>query len=111
MIDILIVRFARTRAFSNIIRDVEIVVPEQELTAQQQVELREIAEGCGDVLRDLDDTLGKYHELGTDSRGVGRKARRIWKRLKLEPEDIKDLRGRIVVNTGILNTFLVRLSK
>jgi hypothetical protein len=38
-------------------------------------------------------------------KGVGRNIKRVWKRLKWEPDDIRDLRSRIVANVILLNTF------
>ncbi|KFY00471.1 hypothetical protein O988_03292, partial [Pseudogymnoascus sp. VKM F-3808] len=36
--------------------------------------------------------------------------RRVWKRLKWEPDDIRDLRIRIVANVTLLNTFQGKLA-
>jgi Cdc6-like AAA superfamily ATPase len=37
--------------------------------------------------------------------------KRVWKRLKWEPEDIKQLRSRISTNIGLLNAFTSRLTR
>jgi hypothetical protein len=59
----------------------------------------------------LEKTIDKYKELGTDSGRIGQKVKRAWKRLKWEPEDIKELRGRINTNVTLLNVFNSRLVK
>jgi hypothetical protein len=49
--------------------------------------------------------LDKYSELDSKPNNVGKKVRRAWKRLKLEPEDIRDLRSRHGSNINMLNAF------
>jgi hypothetical protein len=63
------------------------------------------------VLKELYDTLGRYQELDFNPKTFGGKARRVWKRLKWEPEDIKGLRCRIVVNITLLNAFHGKLAR
>jgi Cdc6-like AAA superfamily ATPase len=55
--------------------------------------------------------LDKYNELKSDHGGVSKRAKRIWKRLKWEPEDIKQLRSRISTNIGLLNAFTDGLNR
>ena len=81
------------------------------LTSQQQTELHDIAEGCRNVLQDLNKILGKYQELDSNPKTFGGKARKVWKRLKWEPEDIKELRSRIGSNITLLNAFNGRLTR
>jgi hypothetical protein len=95
----------RVKSLSNVLRDIDDLLPERELTSQQQTELYDIAKGCRNVLKTLDETLEKYHELDSNPKAFGRKARRVWKRLKWEPEDIKELRSRIIANITLLNAF------
>ncbi|KFY70028.1 hypothetical protein V499_09532 [Pseudogymnoascus sp. VKM F-103] len=93
------------KGLSNAIRDVEDFLSERKLSGPQERELRDIADGCCDVLEPLKKTLNKYHELDSDPKSFGMRSRRLWKRLKWEPEDIKELRGRIVLNISLLNAF------
>jgi hypothetical protein len=105
------IQFNRVRSLSIILQDVETVLPERELTKQQQTELHDIAEGCRNVLQNLNETLDKYQELDSNPKTFGRKARRVWKRLKLEPEDIKELRSRMSSNVVLLNAFNSQLTR
>lgn len=50
--------------------------------------LQEIIGSCRHVLIDLEKTLAKYVELETPGGNIGKKVKRVWKRLKWEPEDI-----------------------
>jgi hypothetical protein len=95
----------RVKSLSNILRDVEDILPERGLSAKQQTDLHEIAEGCRNVLSELDQVLNKYHDLDINPKSFGNKSRRIWKRLKWEPDNIRDLRLRITSNIGLLNAF------
>jgi len=93
-----------------------VVLPQRDLTSQQRKELVDIFVGCYNVLNTLKETLGKYEELRSDPKScdpksLGFKIRRGWKRLKWEPEDVKELRGRINSNVSLLNTFNGRLTK
>jgi hypothetical protein len=53
----------------------------------------------------LEKTLEKYRELSSVPEGVGKRVKREWKRLKWEPEDIRELCSRISSNISLLNAF------
>jgi len=101
----------RVKSLSKFLRDIDDLLPERELTSQQQTELDDIAKGCRSVLKNLNETLEKYHELDSNPKPLGRKARRVWKKLKWEPEDIKELRSRIIANITLLNAFQGKLAR
>lgn len=61
--------------------------------------------GCRNVLATLDKTLQKYTELPQNCEGAVGKAKKVWKRLKWDPDDIRDLRDRVVANIALLNAF------
>jgi hypothetical protein len=94
-----------------VLQDIEVILPEPNLYTQQSIELKEITDGCVSILENLQRTLNKYGELKSDPRSVGLKMKRIWKRLQWEPEDIKELRSRIVINVTLLDTFQGKITK
>lgn len=49
--------------------------------------------------------LEKNTELGSENGNVGRRIKRVWKRLQWKPQDIDSLRSRISTNVGLLNAF------
>jgi hypothetical protein len=104
-------QFNRVKSLSTVLRDADDILSERELSNQQEIEFRDIAGRCRDVLSTLEETLKKYHELDSYPKGLGKKARRVWKRLKWEPDDIRDLRSRIVANITLLNAFNRRLDR
>lgn len=57
------------------------------------------------MLTALEKVLEKYRDLDTNPKSIRDKSRRVWKRLKWEPDDIRDLRLRIVSSIGLLNAF------
>jgi hypothetical protein len=67
--------------------------------------LEDIDKGCRNVLDELQRIVDKNTELRSESGGVGKRIKRVWKRLKWEPEDIDKLRSRISTNIGFLNAF------
>lgn len=56
-------------------------------------------------------TLTKYFELETRGGNIREKVKRVWKRLKWEPEDIRKLRDRLTSNVILLNTFIGQMSR
>jgi hypothetical protein len=101
----------RVRSLSIVLRDVEIVLSERELPDEQMAELKEIANGCQNVLDGLESTLDEYEELKSSNGRVGKRLSRLWKRLKWEPDDIKEFRSRISTNIGLLNAFNGRVTR
>jgi hypothetical protein len=105
MLRILIVRLNRVKSLSNTLRDIEDLLQERDLTDQQNSDLKDIAEGCCNVLTDLEKALGKYHNLDARPKNLRDKSRRVWARLTWEPDDIRDLRFRITSNIVFLTAF------
>jgi hypothetical protein len=113
---ILTVYLVRVKSLKIILEDVEIVLPQRDLTDDQDKVLRGIAEGCHNVLNTLKQQLEKYQELGLDPKGWDRKnlrfkVQRGWKRLRWDPKDAEELRSRIVSNISLLNAFYGRLTR
>jgi hypothetical protein len=72
--------------------------------------------GCYNVLNTLNKTLEKYQELSPDPKAGDAKSfrfkiRKGWKRLRWEPEDVKELRSRLTSNVSLLNTFNGQLTR
>jgi hypothetical protein len=104
------ISFSRVRSLSIILDDVKVVLPQRDLTSERRKELVSIIVGCYNVLNTLDETLGKYQEPGSnpkdcDPKSFRFKFRRGWKRLRWEPDEVKELRSRITSNISLLNTF------
>ncbi len=70
--------------------------------------MKSILDGCQNILSELECTLNKYTELGLPQTSIGRKVKRAWKRLSLEPEDIRNLQSRVNDNINLLNAFTLR---
>ena len=73
--------------------------------------LEEVSYSCQNVLNELEQTVKKYQELGSTGGSLTRQAKRAWKRLKWEPEDVRELRERITSNITLLHTFLGAVSR
>jgi hypothetical protein len=106
----------RVRSLSIILEDVKVVLSKRHLTSEQRKELVDIFVGCYNVLNALDNVLNKYQELGSDPKGCDPKSlsfkiQRGWKRLRWEPEDVKEIRSRITSNISLLNIFSGQLNK
>lgn len=93
------------------LRDVDDVLPQRELTIQQKTELDDVARGCQNVLEELEKSLDKYQELDSSARSLGGMSRRVWKRLKWDPKDMDEFRSRITSNIVLFNAFLGRITR
>lgn len=61
------------------------------------------------MLSTLNKMLDEYNSLDTNSKSFGDMSRRVLKRFKWDPEDVKYLRSRIVSNIDLLNAFNMNL--
>lgn len=107
---------SRVRSLSIILEDVKVVLSQRDLTSEQRKELVSIFVGCYNVFNTLKETLDKYQELDSgpmchDPKSFDYKFRRGWKRLRLEPEDVKVLRSRITSNITLLSAFNGQLTR
>jgi hypothetical protein len=100
----------RLRSLHIVLQDIEVVLPGRELTDQQKAELHDIADGCRNLLRDLEKQLVKYEQVGVAPDRISNKARRVWKRLNWEPEDIREFRSRMIANIALLSAFQEKLA-
>ncbi|KAK6073153.1 hypothetical protein SCUP515_07016 [Seiridium cupressi] len=81
---------ADVRNLSIVLQDVEVFTIEHDVTEAQEKNLHEIRESCR-----LDSRGGTHRE----------RAKRLWKRVQWEPDEIRDLRSRITANITALNAF------
>lgn len=51
------------KVLSDVLRDVDDILPQRDLTSQQKKELDQVAQGCYSVLKNLGEALEKYQEL------------------------------------------------
>lgn len=84
---------------------------ECELNDRQKTNLGEVTGSCRNVLLELDKILDKYSNLPTRGGSLGQRVKRVWKRLELEPEDIRQLRDRLTSNVTLLSTCIAQVSK
>ena len=74
------------------------------LSDDDRQEGQEILNGCQSVLKDLDSLIENYKNLASTNK------RLVFKRVKLGTEDIATLRARLISNTGLLNSFILRFN-
>ena len=101
----------RVRSLSFVLQDAEVAVSERDLSPEEETGLKTICDGCQNILSELERTLDKYTELESQQTSIGRKIKRAWKRLSLEPEDIRNLRSRVNENISLLNAFTLRQTR
>ena len=101
-------RPTRVRNLSIILHDIDVNLSGQGLDSQQRTHLQELSCSCQNVLGELRETLVKYRAIGYRS---GNMMKVVWKRLTWEPEDVREVRERIVSTTTALNIFLGQISR
>ena len=82
------------------------MLSQQVLTDWQKKALASVLEECHNVLIALSKVVDEsYHLNLSNIHGFRDKSRRVWKRLTWEPDDIQELRLRVALNVGLLNSF------
>jgi hypothetical protein len=90
------------RRLSILIQDVETYIP----NAAQKDKLEQIANDCKNLIQDIRKVIGKYREIGQNS-----SIKHVWKRLKLDPEDVRELRDRVCSVIEALTAINVRITQ
>ena len=98
--------YYRVTGLSNVLQDVEHMLTEQTLTDWQKRALANVLEECHNVLIALGNVVDDNYYLNTSNIiGFRDKSQRVWKRLTFEPDNIQELRSRIILNVSLLNAF------
>jgi hypothetical protein len=101
----------RVRTLSIVLQDAAVALQNQELDTKQKRDLEDIDKGCRNVLDELQRILDKNIEPSPESGVVGKRIKRVWKRLYWKQEDIDQLRSRVITNISLLNAFNGRLTR
>ena len=107
----LIVQLKSVKVLSNVLRDVDDVLPERDISSEQKKNLEEIARGCHDVLDQLRKRLEKNQGLDSKAKGMSGRSRRMWKRFQWDQAEIYQFRNRIGFNITAFNTFLGQITR
>lgn len=86
--------------------DVKIYLSNTALSAEQETELQEIAASCQNVLAGIEKAIERYSLINAPH-----SFQRVWKRLRWEQEDVRELRNRICSNIGLLNAINGRTTR
>ncbi|KAM0424178.1 hypothetical protein ACHAPT_010547 [Fusarium lateritium] len=99
-----------TKLLSMVLQDVDVKLDESDLTAQQEANLEQAMSTCGAVLHDLQAVCDKFSDLDTTQSHSRKSIRRVWKKLKWEPNEGRELRERVSSSITMLTTLLNQLS-
>ena len=101
----LIFRFNSVKVLSNVLRDVDDVPPERDLSSQQIQDLEDISRSCHNVLNQLKEKLDKNRELDSKVKGISGRSQRMWKRFRWDQTEIDQFRNRISLNITVFSAF------
>ena len=82
-----------------ILKEAEETLFVSPLPPARAIRLKDIRDGCENVLRDLQDLVRKYESLST-------KAKRMLDRIQWGNEDIVEIRSRVIANVTMLTAFI-----
>ncbi|KAH6970681.1 ankyrin repeat-containing domain protein [Ilyonectria sp. MPI-CAGE-AT-0026] len=99
------------RSLSIVLGDVDICVSTGHISDKDANDLLETACQCRNILDELAEIANANRVLGKSNVNASDNAKRVWKRLKWDPDDIRDIRGRISSNVGLLNAFHHRIAR
>jgi hypothetical protein len=89
-----------------ILRDIESVSRQQELTDWQKAALHPILTECHSALTALGKIVDKNSCLQSPiTNGLREKSRRVWTRLTWEPKEVQALQLRLALSVGLLSAF------
>lgn len=97
----------RVRNLSIVVNDAKIDLSSTALSSEQETELEEIAASCRNVLTGIEKTIERYSAINAPHGSY----KRAWKRLRWEPDDVRDLRNRLCSNVGLLNAINGRITR
>ena len=106
----LIVRFNSVKVLTNVLRDIDDVMAQRDLSSQQKKDLGEIARGCHDVLNQLKEKLDK-NQVNSNVKGIGGKPKRVWTGFQWDQAEIDQFRNRISLNITAFGTFVGRITR
>ncbi|KAF4983537.1 hypothetical protein FZEAL_1072 [Fusarium zealandicum] len=99
-----------TKTLSMVLQDVDVTIADSDLSAQQETNLQQAGETCQRVLEDLQRLGDKFSDMDSTQSGTRKSSRRVWKRLKWEPEEARELRDRISSSVTMLTTLMNQVS-
>jgi hypothetical protein len=86
------------------LKEAEETVFAHRLSPAQQERLKTVGDGCYRVLEDLQTLVRKYESLGTQTK-------RTWDRMRWGTEPVAELRARLTVHIGLLNTVITACTR
>ena len=84
---------------------------EQGLNSQQKVKVLNVSHGCLDVLGELRGKLDGFQVLDNGATNIKGKARRVWKRLVWDQDEINSFRQRIISSLASLNLLIEKINR
>lgn len=85
-------------SFKLVLEEVQVSISERQIDQIKEKELGQLLHGCHSVLTDLQQLLGRYRSLGTQSR-------RSWDRIRFGQAPVEKLRSRLISHTSLLTSF------
>lgn len=93
------------RNFLIVVHDIDVFLSGCELQAEQRAGFASIMGDSRRLLTELNGKVDRYRGIGVPSTSATQRLKKTWKRLRMEPGDIQEIRAQISSNTVQLNTF------
>ena len=102
---------SRIKLLGIALQDLEDLELEQGLNSQQKVKVLNVSHGCLDVLGELRGKLDGFQVLDSGATNIKGKARRVWKRLVWDQDEISSFRQRIISSLASLNLLIEKINR
>ncbi|KAI1876773.1 uncharacterized protein JN550_000845 [Neoarthrinium moseri] len=102
---------SEVRNLAIVLQDVDTFLDEHDLVQAQEESLGEVISNCRGTLEDIHRILNTFSALELKEDGIRKRARRVWQRVKWEPDEIRDLRSRVTSNVTALNAFITSYTR
>jgi hypothetical protein len=98
------------KGLSHVLEDIEDVLSEEELDPRRDDNMRGILTACHSLFNDIALFVDKNSVVESKQSTTSSKARRVWKRLKWDPNDVNELRARISSQVAVLHAFVSNIT-
>lgn len=101
------------KVLSNVLRDIDDYGPDESLDEERKSHLNSASINCNIVLKNLDEKLEKYQELGASLKfpRFKRIPRWAWERIHWDQAEINVFRNQISQNIESLNLLLTGINR
>lgn len=98
------------KTLSNVLRDIEDIEPDEQLSDKQKQHLNTISQKCKPTLHNLEHFLDAYQEIECCEQNIRGISRRVWKKLKWDESEMHEFQQQLHGQVQVFSLFLQGLN-